>query len=235
MPRVTATRRGAPPPPSLPSFPGLESTGRAPRGSPAGSAEVPRAVGRRRRCPAPAPRCAQLHPLRTPSSCSLFKLGGPGQDVYTAQCKHGLWGALIKRNRRKLPLPHEMPFSASAAAPGPGTGFGLLACSEAALGMRDELTTGASQGVCCCRKSLLSLYQRRSHLPDLQISHQTEKSPPQGGAAAPTEPLPWTIPRKTNFGNPNGSAIPVSAQLWRWELPRPLPAQMESSPPFSRF
>lgn len=89
----------------------------------------------RRRCPGFGVRSARSFTHLNPLLVRSFKLGGPGQDVYTEQCKHGLGGALIKRNRRKLPLPLEMPFSASAAGPGMGTGFGPLSRSEVSLGL----------------------------------------------------------------------------------------------------
>lgn len=94
------------------------------------------AWGGRGAAPAAGSALRAASPTSNPLFVRSFKLGGPGQDVYTAQCKHGLGGALIKRNRRKVPLPREMPFSASAAAPGPGTAFEPLGCSGAALGMR---------------------------------------------------------------------------------------------------
>lgn len=72
--------------PFLPPFPALETTGRAPRGPgkgpgrAAGSAEVPRvAWGSGGAARPPAPRCAQLHPLQTPSSCALLSSAGPGR------------------------------------------------------------------------------------------------------------------------------------------------------------
>lgn len=114
--------------------------GRAPRGAVEGAgARQPGTAGgagRRRSCPAAASALRGTSPTSSPLFVRSFKLGGPGQDVYTAQCKHGLGGALIKRNRRKLLLPLEMPFSASAAGPGMGTGFGPLCLLRGCL--RDE-------------------------------------------------------------------------------------------------
>lgn len=104
--------------------------------------------------------------------------------------------------------------------------------------LRDVLMTGASPGVCCCRK-FSDLCTRATHISHFSKFPIKLRNP---CASEELQPLPrhfgvmeHPLLARAVLGRPMALQFLSEHPCGGGSLPRPLPAQMEPSPPFSHF